>query len=213
MRRASVVVLLLLAGCATAAQREYQAISTGNKAIVDQAKVCVSAIYDSPDAAPLRGHYPVDPRDITLAQLSDTTMATPVEIAAIEAVHPRVQQCRKAVLDGLVNTLPGLVPVLTREYSGADDDLILLIQRKLPWGELTRRRRDRYATFQAAATAESQRVTANLQQQNEAELARRQAAAAAFAQWAQTQQAIDAMNRPVTTTCTASPGFANCVSR
>ena len=45
-------------------------------------------------------------------------------------------------------------------------------------------------------------------------LARRQAAAQAIAQWAQTQQVINAMNRPVTTNCTnLGSGIVNCVSQ
>ena len=53
--------------------------------------------------------------------------------------------------------------------------------------------------------AEGQRIMAGLQQSHEAELAQRQATAqamaASFAQYAQTQQIINSMNRPTFTNC------------
>ena len=45
---------LLLIGCATAAQRQYQAMATGNTAILAQAKNCTMEVYNSPDAAVVR---------------------------------------------------------------------------------------------------------------------------------------------------------------
>jgi phage terminase Nu1 subunit (DNA packaging protein) len=62
--------------------------------------------------------------------------------------------------------------------------------------------------------AEERRIVSGLERSHEAELARRQAAAQAIAQWAQTQQVINAMNRPVTTNCTnLGSGIVNCVSQ
>jgi hypothetical protein len=45
----------LRVGCApTAAQRQYQAMATGNQAAMQDHRACISAIYDSPEFAPLR---------------------------------------------------------------------------------------------------------------------------------------------------------------
>jgi hypothetical protein len=63
------------------------------------------------------------------------------------------------------------------------------------------------------ATAEGQRITAGLERQHENELARRQAAVNALARWSQTQQMIDAANRPVITNCTRFGDSTNCLSR
>jgi len=48
-------------------------------------------------------------------------------------------------------------------------------------------------------SAEAQRIAAGLEQSNEAELARRQAAADAYLQYQQTQQIINNMNSSVNT--------------
>jgi hypothetical protein len=76
-----------------------------------------------------------------------------------------------------------------------------------------RRGRDRLLALQSALSVEGQRITGGLEQQHEAELARRQAALDALARWAQTQQVINAMNRPVITNCMNLGTMTNCVSQ
>ena len=214
-RRATIAVLIagFLGGCATAAQRQYQAMATGNAAISGQARNCVSEVYNSPDAAVIRSHTPLDPREATLAQLSDQSLPTRQEIAVVLTLHQRIQSCRKAILNGLQNTTPSVIPILAKEYAGADDDTIAFVQRKMSWGERVKRARDRVLSLQEALQAEGRRIVAGLEGSHEAELARRQAAANALAQWAQTQQVINAMNRPVMTNCmNIGSGMVNCTS-
>jgi hypothetical protein len=189
-------------------------MASGNREIIAQAKSCGSEAYNAPEAAILRPHFPLDVREATLVQLFDQTLATKQEIAAVLTLHPRIQVCRKVILDGLQSTTPSVVPILPKEYAAADDDTIALVQRKLPWGERVRRGRDRLLALQVEIQAEERRIVAGLGRSHEAELARRQAAAQAIAQWAQTQQAINAMSRPVTTNCmNLGSGIVNCVSQ
>jgi hypothetical protein len=188
-------------------------MTSGNLALVAQARSCVSEAYNAPEAAELRPHIPLDVRQVTLAQLSDQSLPTKQEIDAVLAVHPRIQACRQAVLDGLLSTTPSVVPILTKEFAGGDDDTIAFVQRKLSWGERVRRARDRVLATQTELQAEEQRIIAGLERSHEAELARRQRALDALAQWAQTQQVINAMNRPVVTNCSQVGSFTNCVSQ
>jgi hypothetical protein len=107
-----------------------------------------------------------------------------------------------------------VVPILAKTFAEADDDAITFVQRKRSWGEHVRRGRDRALAMQAGLQVEGQRIVAGLEQSHQAELARRQAALNAMAQWAQTQQVISAMNRPVTTNCmNLGSGIVNCVSQ
>lgn len=210
---AGLIVASFLVGCTTAAQRQYQAMASGNSAILAQAKNCTMEIYNSPDAAIIRSHSPIDPREATLAQLSDQSLPNKGEIAVVLALHPRLQACRKAILDGLLNTTPSVIPILTKEYAAADDDTIAFVQRKMSWGERVKRARDRLIGLQATLEAEQQRILAGLERSHEAEVARRQAAMNALAQWAQTQQVINAMNRTVVTNCMGMGSMVNCISR
>jgi hypothetical protein len=206
MRAFALVSLpLALFGCATAAQRQYQAISTGNQAIATQAKACLEQYYNAPEAAILRPHAPMDVRQATLLQLSDQSFATKAEADAILTIYPRLQACRQAVLNGLQNTVPSIIPILAKDFAEADDDTIALLQRKVTWGEHVRRRRDLVLALQSALQVESQRITAALEASHEAELAQRQeaiqSAGAALQQWSQTQQVISNMNRTTFTNC------------
>jgi hypothetical protein len=207
----------VLTACATAAQRQYQAIATGNQAIATQAKACLEQAYNAPEAAILRPHIPMDARQATLVQLSDQSFATKAEADAILAIYPQFQACRQALLTGLQNSTPSAVPIFAKDFAEADDDTIAVLQRKMTWGDRMRRSRDRALAVQNALLAESQRITAGLESQHEAELAKRQAAiqaaGAALAQWSQAQQTIANMNRGVNcTSMTVRPGFTttNC---
>ena len=210
--RIIIFICMLLAGCATQAQRQFQTMKTGNEANAAQLKECSAAVYNSADYAPLRPHLPASLSDATLQQLSDSSLANPEEVHAVYVTHPQAQQCRKVFLTNLARTEPSLVPIFTASYNQADDDLLALIQRKLSWGDYLRHGRDRVAQLQAKAQAEDQRVVGELKQENQAELAQRQRAAEALAQWAQTQELINAANRPVITNCNAFGNSVNCMT-
>jgi hypothetical protein len=207
------VVLVLLSGCATQAQRQYQAAATNNKEIAAQFISCTTAVANAPEAEPIRGHVPIKATDATLVQLSDSAMANKVEIAAILVLHPRIQECQRALLNGLLGSTPSFVPILTASYNKGEDDVLMLVQHKLTWGEYNKRRRDRATEIQAEIQSASQQLVGGLQHQHEAELAQRQRAAEALAQWAQTQQMINAVNRPIITNCNEFGSMLNCVSR
>jgi len=145
--------------------------------------------------------------------MSDKTFATPTEVQAIFAAHPLFQACRTALLNGFAQSEPSVVPILIASYNKGEDDLLVLIQQKMTWGDYVRRARDRATETQAALLAEDRNVVSGLQQEHQAEIAQRQRAAEALAAWAQTQELINAANRPVITNCNAFGGMVNCVTR
>jgi hypothetical protein len=205
--------VFFVVGCATQAQRQFQAIKTSNQEHVAELKTCVSNVHNSPDFAPLRNHIPLNPLEVTLQQMSDTTVATPTEIQAIFSTYPQIQACRKALLNGVAQSEPSLVPILVASYNKAEDDLLAVTQQRMTWGDYVRKARDRATDTQAALLAEDRRVVSGLQQEHQAEIAQRQRAAEAIAAWAQTQEMINAANRPVITNCNEFGNMVNCVSR
>jgi ERCC4-related helicase len=208
-----VSALFLLVGCATQAQRQFQTMKTSSQEYLAEMKTCSANIYNSSEYAPLRSHLPLNTLEITLQQMSDSTFATPTEIQATFAVHPQVQACRKALLNGFAQSEPSLVPIFIASYNKSDDALLALIQEKMTWGEFVRQARDRASETQAALLAEDRNVVSGLQQEHQAEIAQRQRAAEALAAWAQTQEMINAANRPITTNCNAFGSMVNCVTR
>jgi hypothetical protein len=190
----------LLAGCATAAQRQYQVIASNTRSAVQDLQACTIAEYNSPEYAPLKRHLPYRVTDVTLEQLSDNALATDDEIKLILEIHPKIQSCRNQALDRISQSTPTLAPILLVVMTESEDSLIDLIQKKQSWGAHVRRVRDAIIAGAPELQAEGQRIVAGLQQSHEAELAQRQAAAQsaadALARYAQTQQIISAMNRP-----------------
>ena len=209
--------VILLAACATQAQRQAQAIQTNTKTVGAQLQACIEAIYNSPDYDPLRPRLPIKAEQATLQQLTDASKATDAEISAIFAEHPRAQECRQSFLQGLSTTTPTFVPILASGYNRTEEFLIDLIQRKISWGEYVRHVKDASLDMQKELMAEGQRIDAGLQQSHQAELARRQAAADALARYAQTQALINSMNnaahRPVMTNCITVGNTVNCLSQ
>lgn len=159
------LVIAPLMGCATGAQRQVEAI----KGAGPQITACVQQIYNAPEATVLRAHFPMNPENASLAQLSDQSLATKPETDAIVFLYPRLQECRRAQVAALLPTAPTVVPILIKAHSGADDDVTQLVQRKMSWGEVVRRQRDRQM---AAAT----QAAAALQMEHHNEVAARQAA-------------------------------------
>lgn len=203
----------LLVGCATPAVRQFQAMRAHAQRDAAELKACTNVVYNSPQYAPLRSHLPLDANDISLEQLSNETYASPAEIQAIFSTYPQMQACRKTFLSGVTKGEPSLVPIFIADYYKLDDNILLLVQRKITWGDYLHRIRDLAANTRAALQSEDHRVVAELRRENDAEIAQRQRAAEAFAAWAQTQEMINAASRPVITNCSGFGNIVNCVSR
>ena len=171
------------------------------------------AIYDSPAYAPLRAHMPLDIRDATLQQLSDPSLATGTEVAAILQEHPQTQACRKAFLDEISQLTPSVGAIFMAQYTKSDDSLMDLIQKKQSWGQHEQRVRAAYEDGVSQNVAEMRRINADLQQSNQIEVEQRQQAAGLMMQYLQTQQMINSMNQPVVTNCNAFGNSVNCISR
>jgi hypothetical protein len=131
MRAATVAAMAgLLLGCATAAQRQYQAMTVNNQGAVQKLTACSMETYNSPEFAPLRAHIPLSVANATLEQLSDRSFATDAEIRIILAAHPRFQECRKAALSQIAQTTPTIVPIMLDLINKSEESLVDL--RRLP---------------------------------------------------------------------------------
>jgi hypothetical protein len=208
-----IIVAALCTACSTAAQRKEQAIRENSQLASSTVNRCIRAVYDSADYAPLRAHIPAPPSPITLEQLTDPAFATDDEIRAMFAVHPKANACRQRELDQIMQQTPTFVPILASAYSHGEDALIGLIKKQTTWGAYMRQLKAIHEDLRAQLIPEGKRIDANLERSHEAELARRQAAANAIAQFVQTAAEINALSRPVVTTCSAYGNSATCVTR
>jgi len=156
----------------------------------------------------VRVHEPFNVNDATLAQLADNSFATEPEIASVSAVYPRLRGCQNEFIGQLEKLAPAFAPIFAKSYRDADDDTVALIQRKMTWGDYTKRRRDRAIAGQEAIIAEQRRLAAEDQAHADAMI---QGLAAAYAITRAAQPALPP--RPTFTTCTQQGVFTNCVQQ
>jgi hypothetical protein len=214
-RQVSIVIAIagFVCACGTAAQRESRAIGANNIEASQNLRACGAGVYNTPAEEPLRAHAPFDIRDATLQQLTDKSLATDVEVAAILQTHPQIQGCRKAFLDEISQLTPSVGAIFMAQFTKIDDSLMDLIQKKQSWGEHEQRVRAAYEDGVSQNVAEMHRINADLQQSNQIEVEQRQQAAGLMMQYLQTQQMINSMNQPVITNCNAFGNSVNCISR
>jgi hypothetical protein len=218
MRAATVLGMAgLLLGCATAEQRELQGMAANNRTAVQGFQACVASIYNQPELEPLRKDLPLDISSANIAQLANQNFVSDVEVRLILANHPKLQACRKQLVDQLSQTAPTVAPIMVRMTTANDNHLIGLLQKRFRWGEFLQRVRDTTNEGNAAVIAEYRQMLAALQQSHEAELERRraaiQASGDAMQRYGETQQAIYNANRSVLcTTQTIMPGYSSMTS-
>jgi hypothetical protein len=126
--------------------------------IATEFTACVTALYSSPEAEPIRGHVPFKPRDATAAQLSDPARATDQEIATINLLQPKLEACQKAMADGYSRTIPALAAIVSVQNAAGLGDITLLKERKMTWGEYNSRRRSRSIESEQQIIAELKRA-------------------------------------------------------
>jgi hypothetical protein len=217
-RRGSTITLLtlvvpLLTGCATAAQRQAQQAALGTQEGVTQFKACVAVVLAKPEYASLLPHtLDPDTGQATMAQLTDERLPSQNDARLLASRFDEATLCRTRYLSALSSARPDLVPIVATSYATNATNVASLVERKITWAEAVRRGQVLSADTRQKIVAANQEWAANLNASHEAEMARRQAASNAMLQWSAQQQMINAVNRPRQTNCTGFGNSVNCTS-
>jgi hypothetical protein len=211
--------VVTVAACATAAQREAAGIVTkAAKAKADFA-ACMVGIAGKPEYAALVKHIPNDISAATIEQKADQSLPTAPEAKSVLAWRSESLGCRQTFFADVQGFAPGMAPVLTKAYNASDQVWVKLVHREVSWGGAIQQLADIQVAGQEGTQAVAKEMTADLEQQHQAELAQRRAFGEALAQAGaniqqaqQNQQLINAINRPRTTTCNAFGNTASCTS-
>lgn len=208
------LAVLFVDACATTAQRQAQQIGAATREAGAQAKACTAAVLAKPEYTQLLAHsVDLAAAQFTMAQLTDETRISSDEARLFGTRHDDLGLCRARFLTALSAARPDIVPILIADYTKGDAIAVQLVERRITWGEWARQLQALSSdAHQQLATADRELI-ASLNASNQAELAQRQAAAAALLQWSAQQQMINAVNRPVQTTCNTVGGFTNCTTR
>ena len=97
-------------------------------------------------------------------------------------------------------------------WRNGDSIVAQLVERKITWAEGAKEIEAALSSLRQASASADHQWLADLNASNQAELARRQAAANVLMQWSQQQQLINAATRPVVTNCNAFGSSVNCIS-
>jgi hypothetical protein len=121
--------------------------------IIAEVSTCTAKVLATPDAAVVLAHGPVDPRELSPAQLADPSLATGQEIAAIGVLRPALRQCQQIALTKLATAVPVAVPPLAEFYAAATANSAQVQARAITWGEYNIRRRDLFLGLQRKLAA------------------------------------------------------------
>lgn len=201
--------LLVLAGCATHAQTQYNAIASTIKTTSMEMRTCMIANINDPRFAHIMVHLPSPSTNFqpSITQLADEGRPTKEEAKLLLELQKRVEPCKQSSVSKLTPMAPDIAMVFQEEVHQGNIIMLDLAKQKITWGEYNKRLQTVQDDAQKRFLIAVHGIENNLQAQNEAELARRQAASNALMQWSQQQQMINSMNRP--RTCT---GFGNSVT-
>jgi hypothetical protein len=218
---ALVIVLFALGGCATQAQSEYERMGQAAAKAKANGQACLRQLTASAEYQEVGPLLP--PFDGTLPSIelrNNRSVPSPDQSQTLMRLYNgHIRPCRDAATADISAVHPAYASVNTEVNAVWDEGYAKLTNREVTWGA--------FAAFDAALTAEqrkriseaSQRIVGNLQTQHAGEIQQRQAAAAAFQQFAyqqqvilQNQQMINAMNQPRMTNCQYVGTYLNCTT-
>jgi hypothetical protein len=133
--------------------------------------------------------------------------------------HQQLAPCRKMMLEGFSHINPALVPPVANSFARSDSNYAKLVTQKSTWGEFVIEASAIARERQSKVSAIARAIDQGLAQSHNAEVAQRQAAAAALQNWSyqqqvlqQNQQAINAASRPRMTNCQYVGTYLNCTT-
>ena len=119
-----------------------QATAATSRGVADQAKAdliaCRRTIFAKPEYAILARHFAVDGVP-TVAHLTDETVPTPEEVHVIPASFDELATCQNQYIAAARSVRPDVAPMLQNAWNDSVARAALLTQRKITWGESTRR--------------------------------------------------------------------------
>ena len=210
----ALALLVLVGGCATAAQRAAQQMNGAAKLAMTEFAACDAAVRARPEFAAVLARVPLS-EQASIAQLTDNTVPTENEARLVAAIHDENLKCRQRLLEQARAIEPRVAGALLAGWQEGDENTVLLVQRKITWAEATKRRQQIMARTRANMDAAHQQDMGQLEAAHEAELARRQQALDRLYQWSVQQQMLNSLNRPaapIFTTCNQMGSFVNCTT-
>jgi len=189
----ALLVLPVLAGCATQAQRQQEQNIHNYNAALTSWQNCRNPIRESPVAHRLSKILIIDtdnPDPRTVEKLALKRYVTEQEAKDIIGYLARLSPCRKLSIEGLSKVHPGYVATIARIYSEIDADAAKVINHELTIGAANQRIVDRANQERVEFSQIGQRIDSQLNQAHQYELAQRRIAQQELQRWNYQQQVL-----------------------
>lgn len=214
------LVCLVLGGCATAAQQESQRMQRGLQELDRPMQECSQRMDASSSYKLIRRQMAGTAEAPTLEQLSNPAKATPEEVRALYDLHQNyITPCRKIILQAAAVVSAGHVAIMADWFAKSDANYLRIAQGTVTWGQANKAAADAGREAMSRIAQADAELGRSLAQSHNAEIARRQQAAAALSNYVyqqqvliQNQQMIDAANRPRVTNCQYVGAYLNCTT-
>jgi hypothetical protein len=178
MRRLVLVMaaVLLIGGCATAAEREAARVASVAKASAPKSEACWARMEASPEYVALKDKLGGED-DTGLALQMNATKPTPEEAAQALVLHDQyVVPCRKLAAAAAYEANPSIGAAVLETFARQDALYAKLLRGEMTWGEYATQRIAVRQDGRAQIAAIQQRIQEQLGQSHAAESAQRAAA-------------------------------------
>jgi hypothetical protein len=146
------------------------------RAATQEAAECRAEIAQKPQYQILGQHMPLtDIDDASLSQMAAPEFATKGEISALNAWIDDLKPCRDRLVQAIVITIPSFRPIFETWWDNDDIVFVRLAHHKIAWGEAVLALRGNATKLQAEAISHADLVLAELEKQEQAQIARRTA--------------------------------------
>jgi hypothetical protein len=110
------------------------------RAIKDQRVACISEVRNKQQYLTLQPHLSeLATGNYTMAQLTDDHIPTPTEAKTLSSYVDETTGCLNTAIDRVTSISPAVAQILRDLKSSGETTMMLLIERKLSWGEAAKR--------------------------------------------------------------------------
>ena len=207
------LVLTLVTGCATQAQREIQARNDATELGNKQGAACQAAVQEKPEYAEVLALLPVfNVEAMPLGAKLNASYANDQQADALIALRIDMQHCAEIRYAAWQATAPETVAIFREGNAAVDEIFASLIRRQATWGEgASRLQKATSATIMQVRKHEAGAM-ALANSSHAAEMQRRASIAGAIQSNLAQQQMVNSLNRPRSTNCNTFGTTVNCTS-
>ncbi|MEP1206077.1 MAG: hypothetical protein ABJL64_20135 [Rhizobiaceae bacterium] len=185
------LLLALLAGCQTGAQKKLMAMNVEAQNINTRALACYESVRRNQNFRKVGSKLYLNTNTApTLRQMSDSEYPDKEQVEALHQLHQLSQPCRRIEIEAASKVHPLYAGYYANLFSQYDGVTLGLVNRSISWGAANRKLQEINA-WKISEEANLRRIIdGELKQDHQAELAQRQRVARALSQWSYQQQAL-----------------------